>query len=343
MYFPPRSLISVTKPLQCTGVAYSMAPEWARPTTILHWPGKLGHENRNKVDTAIAYDKRTNLPTSWGFLVDKSNDNLDVQTYFKLDLDPTHRKEYQQGLAPEEARRWFIDYLHYIYQAIKSHFDDTYPRWSSQFLEFLFSVPTTWKNPGMIGELQSLIRKAGFGERLNHKVVISLTEAEAAAVYASKQQYQRGEVFLVCDAGGGTTDINILKVANSMFDQTLLEPLSYVEGLAVGSALIDFQMEEQIRKRLESVRPSLHDEPDRLAERMISSGDRFEIFKCSFGSEALQVLDLHIPVPGLPTGRDLPQANIWDSKMVIKKYDNINLSTYDAGLTKLQARLTGCF
>lgn len=167
----------------------------------------------------------------------------------------------------------------------------------------------------MIGELEQLIRSAGFGERPNYKVVISLTEAEAAAVYASKSQYQRGEVFLVCDAGGGTTDINVLKVAS----ESVLEPLSFVEGKAVGSSLIDYKMEERILERLEGIRHSLTQEPAVIAEQMISAGGRFETFKCSFGSEAVQVLDLLIPVPGLRPGMDIPQANIWDSRMVITK------------------------
>lgn len=34
------------------GVAWSSGPEWPDPKTIQRWPGKLGHELRNKVDTS---------------------------------------------------------------------------------------------------------------------------------------------------------------------------------------------------------------------------------------------------------------------------------------------------
>ncbi|KAK5083734.1 hypothetical protein LTR05_006239 [Lithohypha guttulata] len=315
--FQPEIVVGIDFGMTCTGVAYSMAPDWSRPTTIQHWPGRLGHENRNKVATTIAYDSRTSKPASWGFLVDEDDPNLDIQQYFKLYLDPAHDDEFRNAPNLDDARRWYVDYLRCIHHAVCQHFDASYPRWRGKPIEFLFSVPTTWRNPGMIGELESLIRHAGFGERPEQKVVISLTEAEAAAVYASKQHYQSGEVFLVCDAGGGTTDVNVLKVASD----TMLTPLSFVEGSAIGSSLIDYKMEERILERLESIKHHLLDEPVRIAEQMISSGGRFETFKCSFGTEALQVLDLLIPVPGLPQGKDFPQAGIFDGKMVITKQD----------------------
>ena len=75
----------------------------------------------------------------------------------------------------------------------------------------------------MIAELERLIKGASFGDDgPYHRVTIGLTEAEAAAVYASKQQFevgysqfalsfpsanifQKDDVILICDSGGGTT------------------------------------------------------------------------------------------------------------------------------------------
>jgi hypothetical protein len=303
--------------MKCTGVAYSMGPEWAAPTTIQHWPGKLGHENRNKVDTAVAYDPRTGHPVTWGFLVDNDTRDIEVQELFKLYLDPTHRDEFREQPTLQQARTWFRDYLHYLYQAIQQHFDESLPRWNSKNIEFLFSVPTTWKNPAMIAETEKLIKQAGFGERPNQLVKISLTEAEAAAVFASKQSYQSGDVFLVCDGGGGTTDVNILKVRSSTFGQTELEPMSWVEGQAIGSTLIDFKVQKLIMTRLEKIRDHLPREPRVLAEKMI--GDRFETFKCSFGHETMNISELLLPIPGMNGGLDFPYASVRDSKMIITK------------------------
>lgn len=294
-----------------------MGPEWPAPKAIQHWPGKLGYENRNKVDTAIAYDTKSGYSTTWGFLIDEENSDLEVHDLFKLYLDPSLEDDFPSKPTIQEARKWFADYLHFIYQAIVQHFDDSYPRWNSRTVEFLFSVPTTWKSPGMIAQIEELIKRAGFGERSNFIVRITLTEAEAAAVTTSKHAYDSGDVFLVCDAGGGTTDVNVLKVSGAAFGHTTLEPLSWVEGRAVGSCLIDFKMRKMILERLERIQHNLPAEPVALAEKMMS--DRFETFKCSFGDKAFSVLDLLLPVPGLPGGLDFPQSHIRDSRMIISK------------------------
>ena len=167
----------------------------------------------------------------------------------------------------------------------------------------------------MVAETEQLIRNAGFGKADRHMVEISLTEAEAAAVYVSKQQYEKGDVFLVCDAGGGTTDVNILRVSESNVGQTELEPLSYVEGQTIGSTLINFRVEKLITQRLETIRHQLSAEPRKIAEKMMRT--RFDTFKCSFGTEAMSVPKLPMYVTDMPPGLDFAQAHIEDSRMII--------------------------
>lgn len=74
----------------------------------------------------------------------------------------------------------------------------------------------------MIEEMRTLIEQAIVMRTSNHRASIGLTEAEAAAVYACKQHYQvffclldvkaletkilqKGDIIMICDAGGGTT------------------------------------------------------------------------------------------------------------------------------------------
>jgi len=76
-----------------------------------------------------------------------------------------------------------------------------------------------------------------------------LRTAEAAAIYASKQSMARGDVYLVCDAGGGTTDISVLKVETANRGLVELTPLTWVEGESVGSTLIDFKMKTIVKVR----------------------------------------------------------------------------------------------
>jgi hypothetical protein len=242
-----------------------------------------------------------------------------LQELFKLWLDPGYRDESdgQQGNMIQEARTSFVDYLRCIYEAILAHFDDSYPRWRSRQVEFLFSVPTTWETPITIATTEGLIKEAGFGTEPGHIAKVSLTEAEAAAVYVSKQSYQVGDIFLVCDAGGGTTDINALKVKDNRSFRTELEPLRSVQGEAIGSTLIDFKVESIIAERLERIAHVLHDLPDKVARSMMSNG--FETFKCSFGMTTRDELDLLLPIPGLPPGMTYPTAHIRNSMMTITR------------------------
>jgi hypothetical protein len=295
-----------------------MAPDWAAPTTIQHWPGRPS-QNLNKVDTIIAYHPEREQVVTWGFLIDRdTTDELEIQSLFKLFLDPAHKVRSRHAPDVREARKWFMDYMQCLYRAIVQHFDDSYARWRARRVEFLFSVPTTWKNPAMIADIEALIKQTGFGSIKNHMVKISLTEAEAAAVCVSKQGYEKGDVFLVCDAGGGTTDINILKIKNTEPGQHKIEPLDWVEGTAVGSTLIDFKIEETILDRLERIQKYLPAPAELLAERMVNSLP-FQTFKCSFGLDAQQGLDLFLTIPNLAIGLDFPKSNIQDSRMRITR------------------------
>ncbi|KAK3047562.1 hypothetical protein LTR09_011067 [Extremus antarcticus] len=130
---------------------------------------------------------------------------------------------------------------------------------------------------------------------------------------------KRGEVYLVCDAGGGTTDLNVLKVEAAAKDRMELVPLSWTEGEAVGSTLIDWKIRMLIKERLSHVKHYLTADIDSTVSAMMQ--DKFERFKCSFGSVGMDVPKLFLPIPSLPHGGvvDSEDARIEDSKMVITR------------------------
>lgn len=79
----------------------------------------------------------------------------------------------------------------FVYAHVDKFFRNTHPQWDSEKVEFLFSIPTTWKNPSQSAEIERLINEAGFGGDLSlRRVKIAQTEAEAAAVYAAKGHYK---------------------------------------------------------------------------------------------------------------------------------------------------------
>ena len=177
------------------GVAYSSGPEWSNPITVQHWPGKMISEIVNKVATQVSYDPNTKSLNGWGFLCDHSFGKSDVKEWFKLELDPEHNSSNPERNDIHEVRQWFRDYMRCLHAFLVDTLSNAFPRFKSQKVEFLFSVPTTWKSPHMIIEVRRLLTEAGFGQDGdNHSVDIPLTESEAAAVYAAKQRYNVSEL-----------------------------------------------------------------------------------------------------------------------------------------------------
>lgn len=295
----------------------SNSREWLRPETLQHWPYAWGTGLADKVNTALAYDIRTDEVAAWGFSVDLDDPRYRIEELFKLYLVPEYRDEFQNAPTLEEARRWFTDYLACVYRHINRHFRQWLPQWNTKRVEWVFSVPTTWKNPAMIAETEQLIRNAGFGREQNHNLEITLTEAEAVAVYASKNQYQKGDVFLVCDAGEGTTDVNIFKMTSADMGHRGAQLLLWIEGSPIGSTLIDFKVEKLLTDRLESIRNHLQAEPRIIAKKMLRT--RFETFRRLFGIESMNIVRLPLYVTGLCPGMDFPAARIEDSHMIVTR------------------------
>lgn len=115
-----------------------MAPDWPEPKTIQRWPGKLGHELRNKVDTAVSYDIKSGALKSWGFLTSPEDESCEYNELFKLYLDPHY--EDPSGIAPsiEQAQCWFRDYMHCLHLYINRHFNETIPRYNTKRVEYVF-------------------------------------------------------------------------------------------------------------------------------------------------------------------------------------------------------------
>lgn len=180
---PPRRL---TKSI---GVAYCAAPNWTIPKTFQQWGAIVG-EIANKVPSRVAYSHQTGHLVRWGFSCEPDDTTCDLKEYFKLYLDPEYRDEYQH-LSHADAKRFFRDFLTRVHDHVAQYFVARLPQWSSQTVEWVFSVPTTWHNPGNIYTLESLIRAAGFGkDGPNHTCKITLTEAEAAAISVARQQLE---------------------------------------------------------------------------------------------------------------------------------------------------------
>ncbi|RAH50576.1 Hsp70 family protein [Aspergillus brunneoviolaceus CBS 621.78] len=309
----PDIVVGVDFGMTHTGVAYSYGPEWPPPKTIQRWPGKLPGELANKVPTCLTYSFDQTTVKRWGFQCELDNSEEDLKEFFKLHLSPQHPRDGGPSLA--EAQRWFQDYIRCVYRHVVSYFDNTIPQFVTQRVEFLFSVPTTWKDVRMVEETRRLLAQIIGVQNPNHRACIGLTEAEAAAVYAGNEHYRVDDTIMVCDSGGGTTDVNVLKLLSARSEPTRLSQLGHVEGHPIGSVFIDREIHRIICDRLERISDHLRLSPSATAWRMTFG--RFQRFKCAFGTEATAAPWLKLDVPSLQTDVDFPEADVYDGQMQI--------------------------
>jgi hypothetical protein len=190
------------------------------------WPGGQLGAGDQKVPTTLIYSPNGPVFT-WGFGCDREA-MTPAQTYccnFKTYLDQdslTTARGYQLQTpgSVSQAKRWITDYLRQIYMHIKGSMERSGQGWIGRRIEFLFSVPTTWTNQAIIQNFRSAIEDAGFGSEESHIATVDLTEAESAAVHIMKGgqiRFNEGNIILVCDAGGGTTDLGLFEVENSYY------------------------------------------------------------------------------------------------------------------------------
>ena len=147
-----------------------------------------------KVPTSICYAPDGRI--SWGFQTQHENDpSADIRDWFKVFFDEAEynraRIKDPEGVPPSHAdvKLYYEDFLRKLYPHIKKCVCDNVPDWGSAYIEFLFSVPTTWTKLGLTSEFKKLAKSAGFGrDGSKHIVDVSLTEAEAAAVHTFMAQ-----------------------------------------------------------------------------------------------------------------------------------------------------------
>lgn len=95
----------------------------------------------------------------------------------------------------KEVEKWYEDYLRLLYTHIEFKLNpELLRKWHTAKIEFIFSVPTTWKPP-TVEKFRAIAERAGFGTVWCHTLSVGLTEAEAAAVHTS---VEASGIFAVC-------------------------------------------------------------------------------------------------------------------------------------------------
>ncbi|KAL1629825.1 hypothetical protein SLS56_005221 [Neofusicoccum ribis] len=285
------------------------------------------------------YPEGSNILSSWGFKSEEKSEQRaegrDYKEWFKTCLD-AERLEKEKSKGPnalftsmEEVEKLYRDYLRELYQHIERQLGRSIAEkgWADASVEFLFSVPTTWDHR-TCKRFEAITRAAGFGKHANHRVVTSLTEAEAAAVFTSTEEpglFNTHDILLVCDAGGGTTsktyrnqDLSVLRVINVKDETINLEEIDVVFGDTIGSAAIDQDFESLAFERLSALPHSTLRSSVAAWEMMKSK--EFQNVKCEFGAPTDTPL-FSVPVPTHDKAYTNEDARVFNGEMQFAQGD----------------------
>lgn len=287
-----------------------------------------------------AGSRKSWIPTSWGFLALDGDERVSpdklTREFFKLFIDKNYFQKAKISTSEafdfsyEDVCNWCRDFLNKLYNHIKEYFIHRKPHLWNDKVRFVFSVPTTWEDAEVVDRFKTILREAGFGEEPNHTADVSLTEAQAAAVATATDEtsenggvLKQGQNILVCDAGGGTTDIALLQVESAQGESLRLRSIDSVKGRSTGSTKIDRDFRNLVEEKLKT----LNDEetakgkepivPDiGEAARLMAADKTFERHKCNLGPESLETdISFPIKVPGLPSNLGYKHLGIEAGKL----------------------------
>ncbi|RDW63374.1 hypothetical protein BP6252_10919 [Coleophoma cylindrospora] len=323
----PDLLVGVDFGMTYTGVAWVNLLNPSVISPIIDWPPlSATAKYETKTPSKIAY-AQDNAVARWGFLCDE-NDDCDEQDQVKqsfkiyLDqdsIDAARRAGIDDMPSVEEAKRLVADYLRQVYMHIKKSIEASTGPWYDKKVDFIFTMPTTWTSQKILKDFEEAIRRAGFGSEneSKHSAKLELTEAEAAGVFVVANppvHFEAGDILLVCDAGGGTTDLGLVQIFDAKVPS--LKQLAAVSGVGIGSTMIDTAFQLLVRQRMEAYPDIL---PPETAYKLAESAT-FQSIKHNFGTAYADQAQYKI---GLNMGQDLthPGLRIERGKMLFSRVE----------------------
>ncbi|KAF2221155.1 hypothetical protein BDZ85DRAFT_203059 [Elsinoe ampelina] len=238
-----------------SGFAYCYAASGKDPENvhvIKAWPGGRNLTS-DKVPTQMIYAEDGTI-SKWGYNIEPTDKPLRC---IKLLLD--HRQAFPSYVSKQELLQLLkehrkspttavADYLTQILEFAKKDMSEKFSEamLSTTPVEYVLTVPAVWSDMAK----QSTMKAAG-AAGLGDKVHL-ISEPEAAAVHAlsaiQKEDLRVGDVFIVCDAGGGTVDLITYEV-QSLEPLILREVVPGTGGLC-GAAFLNYGFEDYLKSRL---------------------------------------------------------------------------------------------
>jgi hypothetical protein len=248
-----------------SGVAWAYSKQPDDINIITNWDStEYASADKGKAPTKMSYGKGYER-TTWGYGV---GDDEAVE-WFKLlllddsDMDPKQRRSPQiikakqllqnAGKTPVQA---IADYLRLLWKHAITNIERSFGEAAVEGLPIrvVCTVPAVWTTEA-VGKMRKAAKEAGIMDyRLAGETTLDfVSEPEAAALATfddlkSRPNFQEGDSFVVCDAGGGTVDLISYKVVET-------KPLKLVEcvegsGKLCGAVFLDQEFEALMKQVL---------------------------------------------------------------------------------------------
>ncbi|KAJ1500250.1 hypothetical protein HMI55_003978 [Coelomomyces lativittatus] len=184
----------------------------------------------SKTLTGLLYDTNQ-IPIAWGYAAQHKYLGMppntrslhSLVTRFKLFLDESYDLEPPEGLS---AIVLIGDYLKFMKEKISELLTS---KFGSSFnldeVQWCLTVPAMWSDGAKHFTRKAAAFAGLIDDPLSTKLSIIL-EPEAAAIYVSTNDptaIQKGDVFMIIDAGGGTVDITVHQMRDTQNDKRFVE------------------------------------------------------------------------------------------------------------------------
>ncbi|OJJ76643.1 hypothetical protein ASPBRDRAFT_192760 [Aspergillus brasiliensis CBS 101740] len=213
-------------------------------------------DRRTAFPSVIAYEGGNNGGVAWG--PNAQDSGYPVYPWIKLYLyNPNHPilQELKQSkllILPESItpERAISDFFRPIYQEIHKWININWSEAPHPRIEYYFARPACWTDDNQ-RKMAQAVRGAGFGTSPLDEVFF-IDEAEAVALYFAHLQGYKPPAdgrILVCDVGGGTTDIAAFEIRGEGANP-LYAPLKGTAGADFGGAAMDAAVVKRIETHL---------------------------------------------------------------------------------------------
>lgn len=218
----------------------------------------------------------------------------------RVDKEQLLRDLDLKGKSPVQVA---ADYLTQLNTVLFDHLNKTYGEAvvAEAKIKTVLTVPAVWSDAAKDATLRAA-EMAGMNNNDNNLTMIS--EPEAAAIHTlsavEDQALAVGDVFIVCDAGGGTVDLITYK-AETVSPLTLSEVVPG-NGFLCGGAFLNVRFQACIRRRLGSeVYDTMMERKPRTWATALKYFEEYvkRNFDPSDDQSSFDDTDFDVPVPGL--------------------------------------------